>query len=139
MALTSVLKAEQELTAVESRRRGESLDAIAKNLGVSRRTAARRVTAGYQAMGSTDADHLRREVEDRLDSVLRRVSTLWSEPDLPLGDVVRLANVILQVERDRVRLLGVAVPPQVVIQWEQAAAGRPAAAAALAGVNGARW
>jgi hypothetical protein len=36
VALTSTLKAEQELAAVEARRRGDSLDQIAANLGISR-------------------------------------------------------------------------------------------------------
>jgi Homeodomain-like domain-containing protein len=136
MAVTSVLKAEQELAAVEARRRGESLDEIAKNLGISRRTAARRVTAGYQAMGASDADQIRREIEDRLDSVLRRVSTLWSQPDLSLGDVVRLAGVILQVERDRTRLLGVAVPPHVIVEHEVNGGTGVAGAAVAAAANG---
>jgi hypothetical protein len=115
-------RVEQARRAVALRRRGATSAMIASDLGVPLRTAKRRVAEGYQLeQGDGDApDTLRREVEDRLDQAMRRVQRRLAEPGLPQAQEQRWTRLLLAIEAQRARLLGLNLPSVVVVRSEVA-------------------
>lgn len=119
MAFLQVERADQVAEALELRRAGHGLDQIAQRLGVSKRTAGRRVTAAYRAMGYEDADEIRREIADTLDALRRRLAR-FQDRVLSLDDEVKLAQAIVAVESTRALLLGANTPSRMVVEHELA-------------------
>ncbi|GAA4865957.1 hypothetical protein GCM10023235_50430 [Kitasatospora terrestris] len=91
------------------------------DLGVGRSTAARRLRDALQDLGAETSEQLRATVEHRLDGVLQRLNRLrfQAQADGNTALELKILTAILACERDRVRLLGLAVPSAVVIQVEQ--------------------
>ncbi|PBC77591.1 hypothetical protein BX265_2342 [Streptomyces sp. TLI_235] len=111
----------QQARALELRRDGHGIRTIAMDLDVGRSTAARRLRDALQDLGAETSEQLRTTVEHRLDGVLQRLHQLQAQAqaDGNLTQELKILNAILACERDRVRLLGLAVPAAVVIQVEQ--------------------
>lgn len=108
----------QELEALELSNAGHSIDSIAARLEISRATAARRVQAALQRIPAQEADSLRRQSETRFNGWMRRANTLLDTPELSVADTVRVLNLLLSLERERVQLYGLRVPSAVVVQHE---------------------
>lgn len=96
---------ERALRAVVMRREGSSWGDIAERLGVSQIEAQELARVAYARLGEAEADHLRTEVEDRIDGVVRKAHI-----DLALcasqGERTALYRVLLAAEAQRARLLG---------------------------------
>lgn len=96
---------ERALRAVVMRREGSSWGDIAERLGVSQIEAQELARVAYARLGEAEADHLRTEVEDRIDGVVRKAHI-----DLALaqsqGERTALYRVLLAAEAQRSRLLG---------------------------------
>lgn len=112
---------EQELVALELSNAGHSIDTIADRLEVSRATAARRVRAALQRIPAEEADTLRRQSEARINGWMRRANVLLDSPGLDFADTVKVLNLLLSLERERVQLYGLRLPSSVVVQFEQGA------------------
>lgn len=115
----------QQARALELRQHGLGVRDIALDLGVGRSTAARRLRDALQDLGAETSEQLRTTVEHRLDGVLQRLHQLrdQAQADGNTAQELKLLNAILACERDRVRLLGLAVPAAVVLQIEQGGLG----------------
>lgn len=96
---------ERALRAVVMRREGSSWGDIADRLGVSQIEAQELARVAYARLGEAEADHLRTEVEDKIDGVVRKAHI-----DLALcssqGERTALYRVLLAAEAQRARLLG---------------------------------
>jgi hypothetical protein len=93
--------------AVELLADGGSYDQIAREVGYSHRGSAHRAVSKALAERETEAvDQLRRVELDRLD---RLQAAMWSRA---MDGDVRAINMILRVIDQRVRLLGLAKPPE---------------------------
>ncbi|MBT2494237.1 hypothetical protein J7E45_01330 [Microbacterium sp. ISL-59] len=96
---------ERALRAVVMRREGSSWGDIAERLGVSQIEAQELARVAYARLGEAEADHLRTEVEDRIDGVVRKAHV-----DLALcqsqGERTAIYRVLLAAEAQRARLLG---------------------------------
>ncbi|SBV30142.1 hypothetical protein GA0070620_5735 [Micromonospora krabiensis] len=106
--------------ALELSNAGHSIDTIADRLEVSRATAARRIRAALQRIPAQEADTLRRQSEARFNEWMRRCNALLAS-DLSTQDTVRVLNLLLSLERERVQLYGLRLPSAVVVQIEQGA------------------
>lgn len=102
---------EDALKAIALRRTGHPWGQIARTLGRSQVEVEELAKLGYEhLLGQLDPEVLRAEVEDRLDAVVRQAH-------IELGRVETFAErnaamrTILTAERDRVRLLGLAIKP----------------------------
>ncbi|QYF98276.1 hypothetical protein [Microbacterium sp. PAMC21962] len=96
---------ERAIRAVVMRREGSSWGDIADRLGVSQIEAQELARVAYARLGEAEADHLRTEVEDRIDSIVRKANI-----DLALcqsqGERTAIYRVLLAAEAQRSRLLG---------------------------------
>ncbi|WP_390178066.1 hypothetical protein [Microbacterium sp. MTN4-26] len=96
---------ERALRAVVMRREGQDWGTIADHLGVSQIEAQELARVAYARLGEAEADHLRTEVEDRIDAVVRKANV-----DLALaqsqGERTAIYRVLLAAEAQRSRLLG---------------------------------
>lgn len=96
---------ERALRAVVLRREGLSWGDIAERLGISQIEAQELARVAYARLGEAEAEHLRVEVEDKIDSVVRKAHL-----DLALcssqGERTALYRVLLAAEAQRSRLLG---------------------------------
>lgn len=96
---------ERALRAVVMRREGSSWGDIADRLGVSQIEAQELARVAYARLGEAEAEHLRTEVEDKIDSIIRKAHV-----DLALcqsqGERTALYRVLLAAEAQRSRLLG---------------------------------
>lgn len=96
---------ERALRAVVLRREGMSWGDIAQRLGVSQLEAEELARVAYARLGEAEADHLRVEIEDRLDGLVRKAHV-----DLALcqsqGERTALYRFLAAVEAQRARLLG---------------------------------
>lgn len=96
---------ERALRAVVLRREGMSWGDIADRLGVSQIEAQELARVAYARLGEAEADHLRTEVEDKIDGIVRKAHI-----DLALcqsqGERTALYRVLLAAEAQRSRLLG---------------------------------
>lgn len=96
---------ERALRAVVMRREGSSWGDIADRLGVSQVEAQELARVAYARLGEAEAEHLRTEVEDKIDGVVRKAHV-----DLALaqsqGERTALYRVLLAAEAQRARLLG---------------------------------
>jgi hypothetical protein len=96
---------ERALRAVVMRREGQDWGTIADRLGVSQIEAQELARVAYARLGEAEADHLRTEVEDRIDAVVRKANV-----DLALaqsqGERTAIYRVLLAAEAQRSRLLG---------------------------------
>jgi AcrR family transcriptional regulator len=119
------MRLEQTTQALELKRRGLTTDDIAAQLGIARRTVTRRLRSGYAAMDTVDADTARRQYEDKIDSWIRRLNLRLDTPGLTLEQERTLVRDLAALERDRARLLGINVPPRVVIEYEAGAQHAP--------------
>ena len=96
---------ERALRAVVMRREGMTWGDIAQRLGVSQLEAEELGRIAYARLGEQEADALRTEVEDRLDSLVRKahvdlaIATMQSER-------TGLYRFLAGVEAQRARLLG---------------------------------
>lgn len=121
----------EQIRALELRRAGASLDVIAEELGVSRMTAHRRLQRAIQDLGAETSDQIRATQENRLDEILSRAMAIvraerrtYDADGVPvsgeydLRDQLAAMKIVLQVERDRTKLLGTYVPPVIVLQHE---------------------
>jgi hypothetical protein len=108
--------------AVELRRGGAGVDEIAYALGVSPRTAQRRVAEGYRLVLGEEvaASAVRAEVEDRLNGILRRAEQRLRTRGIEPIDEQRWCRLILQTEATRMRLLGLSVPSVATMAAEAA-------------------
>ena len=117
---SNIERADQARNAASLRRSGMTCAMIADELGLTLSVAKRRIAAGYQhelGDGAT-AETLRSEVEDRLDQALRRIQRRLDDPEITARDEARWIRLMLQVEQTRIRLLGLNIPPLVVIRSE---------------------
>lgn len=96
---------ERALRAVVMRREGATWGDIADRLSISQIEAQEIARVAYARLGEGEADHLRTEVEDRIDGVVRKAHI-----DLALcqsqGERTALYRVLLAAEAQRARLLG---------------------------------
>lgn len=96
---------ERALRAVVLRREGMSWGDIADRLGVSQIEAQELARVAYARLDEAEADHLRTEVEDKIDGIVRKAHI-----DLALcqsqGERTALYRVLLAAEAQRARLLG---------------------------------
>ncbi|MEU2171182.1 hypothetical protein ACH47V_29560 [Micromonospora chersina] len=118
--MTAGQRHEQEIRALELSNAGHSIDTIAERLECSRATAARRVRAALERIPAQEADTLRRQSEARINGWMRRLNTLLAS-DLSTQDTVRVLNLLLSLERERVQLYGLRLPASVVVSIEQGA------------------
>ncbi|WP_431936844.1 hypothetical protein [Micromonospora sp. RP3T] len=116
--MTAGQRHEQEIAALELSNAGHSIDTIADRMEISRATAARRVRAALERIPAQEADTLRRQSEARINGWMRRLNTLLAS-DLSTQDTVRVLNLLLSLERERVQLYGLRLPASVVVQIEQ--------------------
>ncbi|WP_328366212.1 helix-turn-helix domain-containing protein [Micromonospora zamorensis] len=116
--MTAGKQREQELAALELSNAGHSIDVIAERLDISRRTAARRVQAALERIPAQEADTLRRQSEARFNGWMRRANVLLSSEDLSIQDTVKVLNLLLSLERERVQLYGLRLPSALVVQHE---------------------
>lgn len=107
----------QQARALELRREGYGVRHIAADLGVGRSTAARRLRAALDDLGAETSEALRSTVEARLDAVLQRLHQLRAQATDPREEL-KILNAIMACERDRVRLLGLAIPSAMILQIE---------------------
>lgn len=96
---------ELALRAVVMRREGVSFGDIADRLGISQIEAEELARVAYARLGEAEAEHLRVEVEDRLDGLVRKAHV-----DLAMcssqGERTALYRFLASVEAQRARLLG---------------------------------
>ncbi|HCJ49850.1 MAG TPA: hypothetical protein DHW40_11055 [Microbacterium sp.] len=96
---------ERALRAVVMRREGASWGDIADRLGISQVEAQELARVAYARLGEAEAEHLRTEVEDKIDGVVRKAHV-----DLALAqsqnERTALYRVLLAAEAQRARLLG---------------------------------
>lgn len=97
---------ELSLRAISLRRTGSSWGQIASQLGRTIVEVEALAKRGYlEFLGQSDAETLRAEVEDRLDSVLRQANV-----ELGMAETVAERNAVLRTilatEAQRARLLG---------------------------------
>ncbi|MFJ1538669.1 hypothetical protein ACIODS_09020 [Micromonospora chalcea] len=116
--MTAGQRHEQELAALELSNAGHSIDTIAERLEISRATAARRVQAALERIPAQEADTLRRQSEARFNGWMRRANVLLAAEDLSIQDTVKVLNLLLSLERERVQLYGLRLPAAVVVQHE---------------------
>jgi hypothetical protein len=119
--MTAGQRHEQEIRALELSNAGHSIDTIAERLECSRATAARRVRAALERIPAQEADTLRRQSEARINGWMRRCNILLDSPDVSTQDTVRVLNLLLSLERERVQLYGLRLPASVVVSIEQGA------------------
>lgn len=102
---------ERALRAVVMRREGLSWGDIAERLSISQIEAEELARVAYARLGEAEAEHLRLEVEDRLDGLVRRAHV-----DLALcqsqGERTALYRFLASVEAQRSRLLGLNLRPE---------------------------
>lgn len=102
---------ERAIRAVVMRREGLSWGDIAERLGISQIEAEELARVAYARLGEAEAEHLRVEVEDRLDGLIRRAHV-----DLALcqsqGERTALYRFLASVEAQRARLLGLNLRPE---------------------------
>ena len=102
---------ERALRAVVMRREGSSWGDIADRLGISLIEAQELARVAYARLGEAEAEHLRTEVEDRIDSVIRKANV-----DLAMcqsqGERTAIYRVLLAAEAQRARLLGLNLRPE---------------------------
>ncbi|MFC4137134.1 MULTISPECIES: hypothetical protein [unclassified Microbacterium] len=102
---------ERALRAVVMRREGSSWGDIADRLGISLIEAQELARIAYARLGEAEAEHLRTEVEDRIDGVIRQAHI-----DLAMcqsqGERTALYRVLLAAEAQRARLLGLNLRPE---------------------------
>lgn len=102
---------ERALRAVVMRREGRSWGDIAERLGISQIEAEELARVAYARLGEAEAEHLRVEIEDRLDGLVRRAHV-----DLALcssqGERTALYRFLASVEAQRARLLGLNLRPE---------------------------
>lgn len=107
----AIARAEREAVALELRKAGATYDDIARRLGYSNRSAARRlVVRALERTVSEPADELRTLECARLDALLQ---ALW--PKAMEGNP-RSVEVALQVMDRRARLLGLDMPQRRVVE-----------------------
>ena len=82
-----------------------------------RSTAARRLRDALNDLGTETSDQMRSTIETRLDGVLQRLHTLLDANTDPRQEL-KILNAILACERDRARLLGLALPAALVLRLE---------------------
>ena len=96
---------ERALRAVVRRREGRSWGDIAERLGVSQIEAEELARVAYARLGEAEGEHLRVEIEDRLDGLVRKAHL-----DLAMcesqSDRTALYRFLASVEAQRARLLG---------------------------------
>ncbi len=111
MTPRAIARAEHEAVALELRKAGATYDEIARRLGYSNRSAARRlVVRALDRTVSEPANELRTLECARLDALLQ---ALW--PKAMEGNP-RSVEVALQVMERRARLLGLDAPPRRVVE-----------------------
>ncbi|MEV4662092.1 helix-turn-helix domain-containing protein [Micromonospora echinofusca] len=115
---TRLQRAAEDLRALELRRKGLTLEAIAEEMGLSRRTVERRLRSALERMGSETADQIRRRSEDQIDAVLRAAHELLELPNLSVPERVRVLGLVLQCDRQRTELLGAKMPSYLVATLE---------------------
>ncbi|MBS1897164.1 MAG: hypothetical protein JSS88_07275 [Actinobacteria bacterium] len=95
---------ERALRAVVLRREGMSWGDIADRLGISQIEAQELARVAYARLGEAEREHLRVEVEDKIDAIVRKAHV-----DLALcqsqGERTALYRVLLAAEAQRSRLL----------------------------------
>ena len=98
-------RVEQALRAVVMRREGMTWGDVAERLGISQVEAQELARVAYARLGEAEAEHLRIEVEDKIDAVVRKANI-----DLALcqsqGERTAIYRVLLAAEAQRSRLLG---------------------------------
>lgn len=96
---------EKALRAVVMRREGQSWGDIADRLGISQIEAQELARIAYARLGEAEAEQLRTEVEERLDSLVKKAHL-----DLGMaqsqGERTALYRFLAGVEAQRARLLG---------------------------------
>lgn len=101
---------ERALRAVVMRREGASWGDIADRLGISQIEAQEIARVAYARLGEAEAEHLRTEVEDKIDAIVRKAHT-----DLAFcasqGERTAIYRVLLAAEAQRSRLLGLNLRP----------------------------
>jgi hypothetical protein len=102
-------RVEQSLKALVMKREGYAWQEIADRLAVSVVEAQEFAKIAYGQMAIDTAENLRLEVEDRIDSIVRKAHL-----DLSLsqsqGERTALYRVLLAAEAQRSRLLGLELP-----------------------------
>lgn len=96
---------ERALRAVVMRREGMTFGDIADRLGISQIEAEELARVAYARLGEAEADHLRVEVEDRLDNLVRKAHVDLGMCDSQ-GERTALYRFLASVEAQRARLLG---------------------------------
>jgi methylphosphotriester-DNA--protein-cysteine methyltransferase len=112
---------EQEIAALELSSAGHSVETIADRLGVSPRTARRRVQDALRRIPAWIADDLRRASEERLNAQIRRINTLL-DAGQEVDTEIKLRNLLLSCERERIQLYGLRLPAAIVVQHEMSGA-----------------
>ena len=105
--------------ALDLRKRGYSQDSIARELGMTRKTVARRLEEGYREMHAQSAEEIRREIEYRYDQIVKNAWEMAEDDLAERSARLGALRMILQAEKARARLLGVEVPSRVVLEVEQ--------------------
>lgn len=116
--LPAARQREQEIAALELSTAGHSVDTIADRLGVSPRTAARRLQRGLKRIPAYMADELRRLSEERLNSHIRRLNAVLAD-GVDIDTEIKIRNLLLSCERERIQLYGLRMPAAYVVQIEQ--------------------
>ena len=111
----SSLSAEQvielSLRAISLRRTGHSWGTIAQQLGRTAVDVQALARTGYEHfLGQQDAETIRAEVEDRLDSIVRQVNVELATAD-NVTERNALYRTLIAVESSRARLLGLNLKP----------------------------
>ena len=104
--------AEQEIRCYELRLAGKSLDAIAKEVKLSKGTVHNRIQAHIEQRVQPLADELRAIEVDRLDRYLARLDAQIQD-DEAAGRAARNIEVAVKVSERRAKLLGIDAPERV--------------------------
>jgi DNA-binding CsgD family transcriptional regulator len=112
---------EQELAALELSSAGHSVETIADRLGVSPRTATRRIQSALRRIPAWVADDLRRASEERINAQIRRINVLL-DAGQDVDTEIKLRNLLLSCERERIQLYGLRMPAAIVVQHEMSGA-----------------
>ncbi|MGB4777479.1 hypothetical protein [Microbacterium sp.] len=103
---------EDALKAIALRRTGHPWGQIARTLGRSQVEVEELAKIGYEhLLGMQDPDVLRAEVEDRLDAIIRAANVELATVET-FAERNAAMRTIMTAERDRVRLLGLALKPE---------------------------
>ncbi|MEU2168293.1 helix-turn-helix domain-containing protein [Micromonospora chersina] len=111
-------RATEELRALELRRRGITLDEIAAEMGISRRTVDRRIKSALQRLGDETVEQIRRRSEDQINAVLRQAHELLELPGLTINERVGVLRLVLQCDRQRTDLFGAKWPSHMIATLE---------------------